>query len=926
MNRGVRYRIIARIGTGGMGAVYHATDTVLHRSVALKILTAGALDEAHARARLLREARAAASLSHPNVCTVYEAGELAPDTVTGLALGDGPVGTRPTAAVPFLSMEFIEGRTLAEIIRERGPLALPDLLDVAIQIAEGLAAAHQRGIVHRDLKPGNIMVTTEGRAKVLDFGLARPLDPPGIESSRADLLETVTRELDRHGSVMGTLAYISPERALGKPGDSRSDVFSFGIMLYEMAAGDRPFVGETTTAVLAKILEAEPPPLARIRPDAPDALTRIIARCLRKAPEKRFNDTRDLVVALRELRVDPERKRATTSLGTPRGADDDATREVAAPPLDFTIARRRVRRIAKTAIAALLLVLAGVVTAVVVLRPRAPAPPASRLSRITSSGDVLYPALSPDGNFIAFVRRRSDVEDGVVVHDIRSGSSLEVYRGGSILSPSWSPDGSLLAFAAFSRRTGEGEVVTVPLLGESPRVIAREPANLLAWSPDGRRILAYRGGAELLLIDRETGGRTPLPTPHPHAWIEGIDWSPEGSILLLTRDERGTNEIWVLSADGRREERLESIPEPFPGTARWSGGGDRIYYVARDQQGRGSAPVSVLTRIDLDRITGKRKGAPVSLGQVIFVSLSLSRDGTRLAYPEFSRSYSVTRVDLATGVSEDLGTEGARTWTGRPRVSPDGRRLLYRADRGTGDLSSSVFVVSDRDGASPRVVASAPGMSQAVWSPTGDRIAGFTEEAGDRRLIIVSLVSGKVQSLAGIRPGESVEWSPGPQLLYQRADRRNFVLRDPDSGAERPLLAEESAGVWQARYAPDGARVAFARTVDPAAGMSVAIAAIADGIAREVYAGRAAPIGWSADGAVVFLVRESPSGLAAGGRLTEIVACPVSGGDVSVLLTLPGLEFWSQMDVAPDGKELVYTRSTPQGDAWLLENFDPGAR
>jgi hypothetical protein len=195
-------------------------------------------------------------------------------------------------------------------------------------------------------------------------------------------------------------------------------------------------------------------------------------------------------------------------------------------------------------------------------------------------------------------------------------------------------------------------------------------------------------------------------------------------------------------------------------------------------------------------------------------------------------------------------------------------------------------------------------MSVAVWSPAGDRIAGFTGGAGGRRLIIINLASGEVQSLEGIRPGESVEWAPGRELLYQRADRRNFVLRDPDSGTERPFLASEFAGVWQARYSPDASRVAFARTVDPGTGMSVAVAAVADGVPREIYSGRAAPIGWSDDGASVYLVRESPE----------------------KLCTLPTLEFWSQMDVAPDGKELLYTGSTPQGDAWLVEDFDATAR
>jgi Tol biopolymer transport system component len=596
------------------------------------------------------------------------------------------------------------------------------------------------------------------------------------------------------------------------------------------------------------------------------------------------------------------------------------TRPVPAPRPNIRIARRRARRLAWTAIVAVLLVVAGVLAAIVFLLPKTPPPRASRLSRITSTGDVLTPVISPDGNFIAFVRRRPEVEDAVLVQDLRSGASLEVYRGGGIIAPAWSPDGSVLAVSTFSRQSGRGQLATVALLGGSPRVVAREPAGALAWSPDAKRILTCREGAELQMIDRETGARTLLPTPHRHAWIDGLDWSPQGNILLLARNEVGGNEIWILSSDGRRERRFDGIPEPLTAPPRWHSSGERFYYVAREDRGKGMA---ALTRIDLDPVSWERRGAPVRVGQVIFESLSISKDGARLVYPDFSRSYAVARVDLTTGETKSLRTEGERDWSGAPRVSPDGRHLLYRADRGKGDFATTGFVVSDRDGTNPHVVSSAPSMSVAVWSPEGNRIAGFVEDGTDRRLIIVNLESGDVKSLTGIRTGQSVEWAPGRQLLYQRADRRNYVLRDPDSGAERPLLAVEPAGVWQARYSPDGSRIAFARTMDPAAGMSVAVANVADGAVREIYDGRAAPIGWSPDGEKVFLIRENPASLAAGARLAEIVACPAAGGEVRVLLTLPTVEFWSWMEVAPDGKELVYTQSTPQSDAWLLEDFDP---
>jgi TolB-like protein len=310
-----RYENFERIGAGGMGVVYRAKDTGLERPVALKFLTrpAGGPDE---HARFLREARTAAALNHPTICTIHEVGEVRAGEET--ILGEGAplsVGT------PFIAMELIEGRTLEAELKASGPLALDELLRAAVQIAEGLAAAHAKGIVHRDLKPGNVMLTSDRRAKILDFGLAKPLGPAAPGDAVMTAAETVSAELTRDGRVLGTVAYMSPEQAMGKAVDSRSDVFSFGIVLYEMAAGHRPFRGESSTSTLAKILEAAPEPLDEKREDLPAELLRIVRRCLHKSPDARYNDTRDLLVALSELRVE------TTSGPTRVARSESATRE-----------------------------------------------------------------------------------------------------------------------------------------------------------------------------------------------------------------------------------------------------------------------------------------------------------------------------------------------------------------------------------------------------------------------------------------------------------------------------------------------------------------------------------------------------------------------------------------------------------------------
>jgi len=300
-----RYRLVEQIGEGGMGVVWRAEDLELQRPVALKFLTLETLRRKDMRARFLREARTAAALNHPGICTIYEVGEVEP----------AGAGQR----IPFIAMELVEGRTLEECSRSEGRLSLSAITEIALQVAEGLAAAHAQGIVHRDLKPANVMLTEDGRAKILDFGLAKPQDPSTAEDAAGTAMATISAEMTREGRILGTVAYMSPEQAEGKPVDTRSDVFSFGILLYRLASGELPFSGETSASTLAKILEAEARPLAETREGLPPDLDRIVRRCLQKRPDHRYNDTRDLVAALRDLQttgdtdvarpIGPERRR-----------------------------------------------------------------------------------------------------------------------------------------------------------------------------------------------------------------------------------------------------------------------------------------------------------------------------------------------------------------------------------------------------------------------------------------------------------------------------------------------------------------------------------------------------------------------------------------------------------------------------------------
>ncbi len=283
-----------------MGVVWKAEDIDLQRPVALKVLSADTMARDDMRARFLREARTAAALNHPNICTIHEVGEV--------------------EGTPYIAMELIEGSTLESRLRQGEELPLSELLRLAVGIAGGLAAAHGRGIVHRDLKPGNVMLTDDGQVKILDFGLAKPQVAVAGAEENATLAQTITAEMTKEGTILGTVSYMSPEQAEGRQVDSRSDVFSFGVLLYQMATGQLPFRGETATSTLAKILEAEAEPLSVMREGLPPDLERIVRRCLHKRPADRYNDTRDLVAELRDLETTGEAQAIRPAEAPRRGA------------------------------------------------------------------------------------------------------------------------------------------------------------------------------------------------------------------------------------------------------------------------------------------------------------------------------------------------------------------------------------------------------------------------------------------------------------------------------------------------------------------------------------------------------------------------------------------------------------------------------
>ncbi|HEY3885000.1 MAG TPA: protein kinase, partial [Vicinamibacterales bacterium] len=523
-NRLGPYEIVGPLGQGGMGEVYRATDTRLGRDVAIKILSQRFASDPAAVERFDREARAIGALSHPNILAIHDIGH--------------------ENGVTFAVTELLEGETLRDRMLA-GCIPVRKALDLAVQIAQGMAAAHAKGIIHRDLKPDNIFVTLDGHAKILDFGLAKTQPVAGTDQTR-------TAAPTDPGTVMGTTGYLSPEQAQAKPIDTRSDIFSFGSVFYEMLAGKRAFAGDSTIDTLHSIVHNPPVPIAASSPDVPTELCWLLDKCLAKDPDERYQSTRDLVVDLKNV--------ARTLDSSP-----------ALPAIAAAAARSRMWLPG----AALALVAIGI-AALVAAHFRSPAPPAdasaSKLSieRITSLGTVIDAAISPDGKYVAYATAEN-ARQGLSLRQLATGSTIELVPplDAGMWGMVFSPDGDAVYYALFTTDEPTRAIYRVPNLGGTPRKLVVGVDCQPTFSPDGKQMAWLRGDypgrgeSSLMIGDVDGQHERVVATRHPPEYLVPIffaapTWSPDGSriVLALWNAKQGTGTLVAYRPDG--------TPAPFP--------------------------------------------------------------------------------------------------------------------------------------------------------------------------------------------------------------------------------------------------------------------------------------------------------------------------------------------------------------------------
>jgi serine/threonine protein kinase/sugar lactone lactonase YvrE len=920
------YRIVEKIGGGGMGVVYRAEDTKLRRQVALKFLPRDVVQDEASLERFRREAQAASALNHPNICTIHDIDE------------DG--GT------PFIAMELLKGSTLKHRINGQ-LMPLDALLEIGIDVADALDAAHAEGIIHRDIKPANIFVTDRGQAKVLDFGLAKQIVGRGVGEAvtmGSATIDSDPNNLTSPGMALGTVGYMSPEQVRAEKLDGRSDLFSLGLVLYEMATGRQAFAGNTSGVIFAAILERDPAPPSRVNPNLPPDFDRIVSKALEKNPKLRYQHASDLRADLQRLKRDTDSGRTSTptiaspaqtatvaATSSPAATNTAATAPGSNSSVIAAAAQQHKSKMIAGAVIALVIVGAAAFGIYSMLRGKATPVPFQNftITQVTSSGKVRDAAISPDGKYVLSI-----VEDSgnrsLWLRNIPTGSNTQVLPPESALyqNPAFSPDGNYVYYSKAADAAGNTfNLFRIPVLGGDSVQIVRDVDVGPVFAPEGQRMAYLRAndpvvGKFLILSANLDGSDEKVvysgPTPFP-TWLA---WSPDGKLIayILAAGQDAQGAVRTIELATGRDQPLATLTEKFATSLVWMPDGRGLMVVYTDRStGFRRAQIGFVSFPDgqFHALTNDTNG---------YQTLSISTDGKSIAAMQRQDSNSVVLLPAS-------GHGSPATVPGIPSGEAI-RNILWDKDGNLLVVTAHAIMRTSLDGNRQSTLVTDPNamiLGAAACASGGPILLSWYSREGHNTTNIwrVDADGSHPRQLTQGTDDELPGCSPDGKSAYYADNNKSYeISRVPIEGGAPELIKASvlkngfvgSAG----NFSPDGRLLAAIVTqIDPATQADIHALALLDVAANTVSSIRIFP----SQPTITFPVLFTPDGKNVAYRVIDkgtdnIWMQPVDGSKghpVTDFTTdhIRGFQ-WS-----PDGKTLAVVRTHTISDVVLLREGKP---